>query len=498
MERQIPADIWDVLQIEPTTDRKKIRRAYAAGSRMVHPEEKPDEFRVLYDAYQAALKYAAECEESACPSEETEAPEKEETGESKTPDAEQDVLTAFFQDRVKKQEQRADFFQEQWEKLQDSYRTKPVLKWWGEYLRSEDFQEIKWHPLVLAAFAGACSGDLKYEEFLLPLWDIYGFQEEETGYGDDAEKLLRFLRSEHDAWLLRKQKQKQEEEEAAGRNQMLVALALLFCVLVPMMLYSYLTRDQRQERSYQTGRELEEDLNTRKLFRSCAKQYGLLYDIQTVANSRVYLLYYPDYEQIDAFCGTVAEMFREHEELAAVGRVSICADGIAFPEIMMDGGDMYSDLTEKQVYSVEELLDGEELAARVRESYMVYMFNYEAWNLTEEQYRELGPLYEKLCMEWEDREGIWSSLYIGEEKICRVFIATYTDGATERSDGHVQRAESSWITVGNIWHLLCSSGADVQVLEDGSGFQVSRGEESRFFGAWQGTAEELSEVEAWY
>ena len=51
-------NIWELLDIAPTTDKKAIRRAYAARSKVFHPEEKPEEFRQLYEAYQAALTYA--------------------------------------------------------------------------------------------------------------------------------------------------------------------------------------------------------------------------------------------------------------------------------------------------------------------------------------------------------------------------------------------------------------------------------------------------------
>ena len=51
-------NIWELLDIAPTTDKKAIRRAYAARSKVFHPEERPEEFRQLYEAYQAALTYA--------------------------------------------------------------------------------------------------------------------------------------------------------------------------------------------------------------------------------------------------------------------------------------------------------------------------------------------------------------------------------------------------------------------------------------------------------
>jgi len=55
-------DIWKILGVSPTKDKKKIRRAYAAQSKMHHPEEDPKGFAQLKDAYQQALLW---CEEPA-------------------------------------------------------------------------------------------------------------------------------------------------------------------------------------------------------------------------------------------------------------------------------------------------------------------------------------------------------------------------------------------------------------------------------------------------
>lgn len=57
-------DIWQILQVEPTTDKKAIKKAYATRSKEVHPEEKPEEFSRLYDAYQSALHHAKMTEQA--------------------------------------------------------------------------------------------------------------------------------------------------------------------------------------------------------------------------------------------------------------------------------------------------------------------------------------------------------------------------------------------------------------------------------------------------
>lgn len=50
--------IWDELGIECTDDIRQIKKAYAAKSKLVHPEEHPETFRQLHDAYESALTYA--------------------------------------------------------------------------------------------------------------------------------------------------------------------------------------------------------------------------------------------------------------------------------------------------------------------------------------------------------------------------------------------------------------------------------------------------------
>ena len=76
---------FTVLGIEPTTEKKTIKRAYAAKSREFHPEEHPEEFRRIHDAYEEALAWA---ERNAGRGEEPQMPEEprrmeEESGEDR-------------------------------------------------------------------------------------------------------------------------------------------------------------------------------------------------------------------------------------------------------------------------------------------------------------------------------------------------------------------------------------------------------------------------------
>lgn len=51
-------DIWEILGIPPTTDIIVIKKTYADRAKEWHPEEHPEEFKRLRNAYQTALKWA--------------------------------------------------------------------------------------------------------------------------------------------------------------------------------------------------------------------------------------------------------------------------------------------------------------------------------------------------------------------------------------------------------------------------------------------------------
>lgn len=63
-------NIWKLLQIEPTGDQSEIKKAYAAQSRICHPEENPQEFMRLREAYQLAMEWAEQAEDNIFPEEE--------------------------------------------------------------------------------------------------------------------------------------------------------------------------------------------------------------------------------------------------------------------------------------------------------------------------------------------------------------------------------------------------------------------------------------------
>ena len=49
-------NIWEILGLESGATKKEIKRQYAKLSKECHPEEKPEEFARLHQAYQTAMK----------------------------------------------------------------------------------------------------------------------------------------------------------------------------------------------------------------------------------------------------------------------------------------------------------------------------------------------------------------------------------------------------------------------------------------------------------
>ena len=50
--------MWNILGIEPTKDIKAIKAAYAKLAKQYNPEEHPEEFKRIFDAYKSACAYA--------------------------------------------------------------------------------------------------------------------------------------------------------------------------------------------------------------------------------------------------------------------------------------------------------------------------------------------------------------------------------------------------------------------------------------------------------
>ncbi len=319
-------EIWEVLGIAPTADKKQIKKAYAARARTVHPEEKPEEFRKLYGAYQAALKLAElpmagksyrteaavitrkeeqeearreeqekaqwEEQEKARREEQWEEQEKarqeeqweqqemvqaggsEETEEGKPgmTQEEWEELCSYFVEIKGEQAEKIAFFQEKWKRIGFEYWKPEVKEWWKNYLKSEDFREIQWHPQLLEFLTQEVEKPLQCEyEIRMFFWEAYGFQEEDSLCKGDLQKLKRVLSPAYER-MCREQKSRWGEEHRRATRQkekkfyniiFLIAVAIwCFFMVVSAILSKTVVEDYDGEGQHNTrsrGEQYERD-----------------------------------------------------------------------------------------------------------------------------------------------------------------------------------------------------------------------------------------------
>lgn len=562
-------NIWEILGIEPTTDKKRIKKAYAEKTKEIHPEEKPEEFKRLHEAYQAALGYAdyiskangsggreiplPNAEQGAVGNTDEDAArhvdegadggmagragEKAEEEDAQEEDTEQGNLRAYFEERQEKNRRQVDVFLKYWKEFRSPYHNQESMDWWKEYLSSEEFQDIRYHSQVLEALADEIDDKclLGINEIKWLFWEAYGFQEgEETVYQGDQQRLYRSLYPAYE----KHQKNIQYEQKWARNDKFIrifigiaaVAVAII-CVLIPvtihrqrengrLFLIDYMA-DQYPETAFSEPERIDKeddgsivytlhssahpDLEvtakveygyvegkraylvkedySQLLFEYYAAQYGLegglvTYTEGTYVNPEITeyaALFYSDIGEVDAFCERAEKMFREQEELQTIAEVAVCTEDVLFPEILLQGGVPEFPFADRQVYDLRTV-EAEELSEALREAYMTYMFQYESWNITTEQYREWGAAYEKISGEWEDDDGEWHEVHDPDtgEMLCKLFIPIYDGLSGYYSFENISMPMYvSMITVGNAYYFLQDRGADLTVGEDGSGFSVT-------------------------
>ncbi len=551
-------DIWNLLNTSPTTDKKTIKKAYAARTRVIHPEEKPDEFRQLHDAYKKALDYAERAHLSEKhPGDAYTPPENPETKKRQPTAGQMDHETIELLSGValqqKRQQNRLAAFMLRWKDLQDPHLDSRKLAQWKEYLASDDFRHIQYLPQLLHFLAENTDqkrfrGDSRVR---LLLWDAYGFREDEEK--QDPDGLGKLWCSLVPAVIQQKEEllaRQKYEKDKRFRKKLFLAL-LLACGVLVIFTYCYVNvRNRRQLMEYMASHypetafskpqkdhtmpdgsflytlyplshpdltvharvlyldykhacQITEDYST-VLLEYYAGQYGLLCErttdppaINDVIMQRTNddsfpsdqrgVLYYPNIEQVDSFCQTVARMFQEQKELRSVAPVGICAEHILFPQVLLYGCVYDFSPSDPQFYAAQTMTAAE-LEARIREAYILYMFCYEPWNLTNEQYHKWGSSYDRLSARWSSFQGTYYDLKDPDtrELLCRPYLFVY-DGFNPDyipysrypfASVHVKKT-----SVGNAYFSLLEHGAHLTVHEDGSGFTVISNGESWTFGA---------------
>lgn len=169
---------FEILKISATCDKKIIKKAYAELVKQYHPEEQPDEWKMIHDAYETAIRYAkiqrthVESENVKVYVRESFLEEKKEADRSST----QDKLTEE-EERYQKQQQEYDALfasgnlnVNQWkeEKFQSlRFRIKQQVKEkrmkyedWKALFESAEFKEFRHDPRTMRLLAIVVRGKI--------------------------------------------------------------------------------------------------------------------------------------------------------------------------------------------------------------------------------------------------------------------------------------------------------------------------------------------------
>jgi len=130
--------IWNLLELEPTQDVSAIKRAYAQRTLVCHPEEDPEGFLRLREAYQSALNYA-EGETDVSPE------NQKSTAEPEVGKPEDDGWT--LSDKPRQDDGPNPYLEhEATQKFLDLYTSKQRKnsRLWLDYFTSDAFLDIAW------------------------------------------------------------------------------------------------------------------------------------------------------------------------------------------------------------------------------------------------------------------------------------------------------------------------------------------------------------------
>lgn len=270
--------IWDILQIEPTTDKRAVKRAYANRAKEIHPEEKPEEFQRLFEAYQSALQYASRGGrfggKQAPPGGDGRTIQNVFSGEKtagypthfEEPGTEQAKEEAEIQngyerlgldseaarrERIRLEE--IAYFRSWWKKRLIVWSNSKTFsdKEWKSYLVSDAFREIMWSPMVLKdLISGIRRYCMQKEEVLLFFWDLYELESPgERAAAGAGLQLYRVLYPAYTNRVKRLQYEKNREEikKKERRRGWRLAISIAGIVILLLVLIVVLSWVERME-----------------------------------------------------------------------------------------------------------------------------------------------------------------------------------------------------------------------------------------------------------
>ena len=166
--------IWEELGIERTDNAREIKKAYAAKLKFVHPEEHPEEFQKLHEAYCIALNLA---KTKARPHKsDAEIPQINITADEtdKTPpefDFDKEICDYNNQIVESAQERTQDVIH----RMEEIYNKKGFVskEEWLELFNSYDVQKIKEQPVFIDALYTFLKTHFLYENLAAAVFDAF-------------------------------------------------------------------------------------------------------------------------------------------------------------------------------------------------------------------------------------------------------------------------------------------------------------------------------------
>lgn len=197
--------VWEILNIEPTQDKKAIRKAYAILSKQYHPEENPEKFQEIYQAYQQALQLIVSANKG-------EDIRREQTISGVASSDEEENKSSSLLDRLEKQEQEKK--RKIWQdgpmdvliELFSSAKTRNKQQKWQEFFLSDKFLEYQFNTVFVDSLIdymqeqSYCKIDQLPNYFLTELAISYGVSYDLNGYIMEQEGVIGKV-----AWLLNQQ-----------------------------------------------------------------------------------------------------------------------------------------------------------------------------------------------------------------------------------------------------------------------------------------------------
>lgn len=522
-------NIWEILGIESTKDKRAIRRAYGSRAKVVHPEERPEEFMALYEAYQLALKYAGRQEDQELPLAEEASGEAVKPAQEEQEPSEDYGLGSFFSHNMDKQRQELEHLTTIWHQFGQAPET--FRKQWSEYLKSEEFKQIQWNPAVVRLLANGIENELCGRIMdQLALWDTYGFQDgKPQAYQQDIMSLYKAL---YPAFQYRQAQKMGAELGRAYRKRVGRFRKLAICtavigasIIVPIVIYSMSTAQTRYLKNYmaeeygpdQFNRSVEMERQDQpdggsiytftslrhpdipitasvqkdnywykvdenygsQLVEYYARQYGLQISFENGEVKR-YIAYYPDIDHLGGFCGRLSAMLNREKDLSFLNAMDICPSNIKFSDVILAG--RYGWPSNEQAFDRSVMIDNVALERALKQAYIEYMYNYEAWNLTSEQRIAWNEDYVE--ENWKFVNNQPPELVFLEAKY-KLYIRLYYGDRT---------SDDRWTTIGNVYQLLEASGADITIREDRSGFTAHVGGRPYDFGPGDEKGMKLDEL----